>query len=73
MLKLSIHLKLYLDRDSSYESISMLQYLMYDLKIQNVINFDKIGINEDSQVNVWSWIENPDRFSFCLCNSKRWV
>ena len=47
-------MKLYLDRDSSYESISMLQYLMCDLKIQNVINFDKIGINEDSQVNVWS-------------------
>ena len=54
MLKLSIHLKLYLDRDSSYESISMLQYLMCDLKIHNVINFDRIEINEDSQVNVWS-------------------
>ena len=53
MLKLSIHLKLYLDRDSSYES-KLLQYLMCDLKIQNVINFDKIGINEDSQVNIWS-------------------
>ena len=53
MLKLSIHLKLYLDRDSSYES-KLLQYLMRDLKIQNVINFDKIGINEDSQVNIWS-------------------